>query len=1367
MSVNDVEVKAGGQPANQRQEVENRTERGAFERQLPYTAVAVRDRAHIFDGSERMFAAWKWRMEHHLSMMDLIHTLVRTPYEEEYATPVAGNSEAQEEVRKAKLRKRINDDMNALDEIVMWVNNDVLNKLIGVSYAKEAMDLLVKTYQKVGTGVMIAMRDRLFSIKNRKHTSISALFDEYESIIRELDRMGTRMDQSEKMAALMIAIPKRYQHVKGALTVLPCDELCKKPLVEIKRMLLDAEQSETMEVDDEPVVPDVALKTTRRVIECFGCGKPGHYKNKCPALKKKKKRFVHHQGHAMLAGEKKKESRKVSFAVDSGASSHMVNDEKLLQRAVKLATPVTISTAKSGETLQAVKKGKVTLKSVVGLNKIKRIELYDVLFIPNLEENLLSVRKINSMGKRVTFQDKEVRIEDKGEVIAEGKDKNGLYCVDMFLEHTVDLAALFSQRKVSLTDWHKRLGHLSFSGLEKLLKNNMVDGIDISSNDLVKQYEVCESCLAGKQSCKKFLSMQLPRSSRPLELVHTDVCGYMEQSTYDGYRYFVTFTDDFTHFTVVYLIKRKIDVFDRFKEYEAMATAHFGQKLSKMRCDNGREYLGKDFQDYCRNKGIRMIFTVPYTPQQNGVSERINRTLMEKVRALLHQSELSKEMWGEALYVAAYVTNRSPTNALVELKTPFEMWNGRKPDLSNLKMFGSHAYKQIPKEKRHKLDSKTKRLTFVGYANNGYRLWNKNNRVIEISRNVVFDESIVRSNTTTEDVHLPIVVREQKHCENEDKEEEISICNEDESKTNKDDEEEVIRLPEPEEEVEAEEVVIIETSDEVFADAEEDEGIDEQQSELRRGTRKRKVPQRFQPSSAKIASATFDEDAPETVAELKKREDWENWKIAIDEELNSLHENKTWTVVNCLPRNQKAIHSKWVFSVKDDGRYKARLVAKGCSQRPGFDYQDTFAPVARMESVRTILSVANKNGLFIHQMDVKTAFLYGDLEETIFMKLPNDEIGNSQIVRLQKSLYGLKQASRSWNRKFDDEIKKLGFIPLKSDCCVYTSRAKDLILILYVDDILILGKQESQLNWIKSELGKLFQMKDLKEVKHFLGMDIHRDYQNQIMEISQAGYAEKILKRFGMSESKPVSTPLDPNVRWVKSNDDELTSHPFKELLGCLQYLALVSRPDISAAVNILSKYQASPSNAHWTGLKRILRYLRGTMNTKILFSNREHSNVLLGFADADFANDIDDRKSISGNSFLVFGNLVSWSTKRQQTVSLSSTEAELISLCQAAKEGLWLTNLLNELGIESSPFIIMEDNIPCINFTEEPRSHQRMKHLDLKFMFIRELVRSRKLKIEYISTVDQPADAFTKGLPAAQHRKLLNILNVRIEGKC
>lgn len=450
------------------------------------------------------------------------------------------------------------------------------------------------------------------------------------------------------------------------------------------------------------------------------------------------------------------------------------------------------------------------------------------------------------------------------------------------------------------------------------------------------------------------------------------------------------------------------------------------------------------------------------------------------------------------------------------------------------------------------------------------------------------------------------------------------------------------------------------------------------------------------------------------MSDLQNRDDWEDWKEAINEEFKSLEENKTWKVVNLLPRDKKAIHSKWVFSIKDDGRYKARLVAKGCSQRPGFDYVETFAPVVKMESVRTILAIAKEHGYPVHQMDVKTAFLNGNLDEEIFMHLPKDELGCSKIVKLQKSLYGLKQASRSWNKRFDDEVKKLKFISLKSDSCVYLSQDRGLILVLYVDDILVIGKTLSNVKWIKTELGRLFRMKDLNEVKHFLGMEIKRDLQRSRLEISQVGYTEKILKRFGMAESKPVGTPLDPNVKWTKANADELTSQPFKELLGCVQYLAITSRPDICAAVSALSKHQASPSDAHWTGLKRILRYLRGTTTTKLVYAKQGGTLVLAGYADADFANDTDDRKSVSGYAFQVYGNLVSWSTKRQQTVSLSSTEAELVSLCTAIKEGLWLTNLLNELGVVHTSFTVMEDNIPCIQFAEEPRSHQRMKHLDL-----------------------------------------------------
>ncbi|XP_055584767.1 uncharacterized protein LOC129737630 [Uranotaenia lowii] len=243
---------------------------------------------------------------------------------------------------------------------------------------------------------------------------------------------------------------------------------------------------------------------------------------------------------------------------------------------------------------------------------------------------------------------------------------------------------------------------------------------------------------------------------------------------------------------------------------------------------------------------------------------------------------------------------------------------------------------------------------------------------------------------------------------------------------------------------------------------------------------------------------------------------------------------------------------------------------------------------------------------------------------------------------------------------------------------------------------------------------------------------------------------------------------MDPNVQWTKTKDGETTNHPFKELLGCLQYLALSTRPDICAAVSAFSKFQATPSDAHWAGLKRILRYLRGTTETKLVYTKGLENPALVGYADADFANDVDDRKSLSGHAFKVFGNLVSWSTKRQLTVSLSSTEAELVSLCMTTKEGMWLTNLLGELGVgNTDSFLIMEDNIPCIQFTEEPRSHQRMKHLDLKYMFIRELVKLRKVHIKHIRSEDQPADAFTKGLPKAQYRKLFELLNVRIEGRC
>lgn len=270
------------------------------------------------------------------------------------------------------------------------------------------------------------------------------------------------------------------------------------------------------------------------------------------------------------------------------------------------------------------------------------------------------------------------------------------------------------------------------------------------------------------------------------------------------------------------------------------------------------------------------------------------------------------------------------------------------------------------------------------------------------------------------------------------------------------------------------------TLTEISLESDYESTFEEQNSEdepemqqVRRSERERKVPARYTDyKMAKIASS-FSEinPIPQTIEELKQRDDWEQWETALDSEMGSLMENQTWSIVDGdVPK--KPIQSKWVFNVKEDGRYKAWLVAKGCSQRPGFDYSETFSPVARMESVRTILSMANEMKLLIHQMDVKTAFLNGKLDEVIYMQLPKDEVGKGQTVLLQKSLYGLKQASRSWNKRFDTAITNLGFTQLKCDSCVYKNKQKGLILILYVDDLLIVGANLDEIDWIKSELGK-------------------------------------------------------------------------------------------------------------------------------------------------------------------------------------------------------------------------------------------------------------------------------------------------------
>lgn len=322
----------------------------------------------------------------------------------------------------------------------------------------------------------------------------------------------------------------------------------------------------------------------------------------------------------------------------------------------------------------------------------------------------------------------------------------------------------------------------------------------------------------------------------------------------------------------------------------------------------------------------------------------------------------------------------------------------------------------------------------------------------------------------------------------------------------------------------------------------------------------------------------------------------------------------------------------------------------------------------------------------------------------------------------------------------------MGFKKLDSDTCLYVSERRGLYIILYVDNVLIFGKDIKEITWVKDNLSKRFKMKDLGEVRNFLGLDIRRDLESGWMILSQERYISKILDKFKMPDCNPVSTPIDAGTKWKKPSGQQ-TSAPFKALLGCLLYLTLMSRPDITFAVSLFSRFQSNPDDTHWTGLKRILRYLKGTRNLCLVYRRMDTEAPLAGYADADFANDEEDRRSVSGNAFTVYGNLVSWSTKRQQLVSLSSTEAELVSLCAASKEGIWLSKMLCEVGILATPFTMFEDNIPCIKIAEEPRDHQRTKHIDVKYMFIREQIQNKKIILKYVPSENQVADVFTKPL--------------------
>ncbi|KAK1683853.1 hypothetical protein QYE76_044701 [Lolium multiflorum] len=559
------------------------------------------------------------------------------------------------------------------------------------------------------------------------------------------------------------------------------------------------------------------------------------------------------------------------------------------------------------------------------------------------------------------------------------------------------------------------------------------------------------------------------------------------------------------------------------------------------------------------------------------------------------------------------------------------------------------------------------------------------------------------------------------------------------------------------------------------------ETSNEETTEPRRSTRERATPDWYDPCLNVMIVDNNDED-PATYEEAMMSPDSNKWQEAMKSEMGSMYDNKVWTLVD-LPDSRKAVENKWIFKRKTDADgnitvYKARLVAKGFRQIQGVDYDETFSPVAKLKSVRILLAIAAFFDYEIWQMDVKTAFLNGDIEEELYMVQPKgfvDPKNADKVCKLQRSIYGLKQASRSWNRRFDKVIKDFGFIQCHGEACIYkkVSGSSVAFLILYVDDILLIGNDIELLSSVKGYLNNSFSMKDLGEASYILGIKIYRDRSRRLIGLSQSTYLDKILKKFRMDESKKGFLPMLPGKVLSKTQGpataeerERMSKIPYASAVGSIMYAMLCTRPDIAHAVSLTSRYQSDPGMEHWTAVKNILKYLKRTKDMFLCYGG-DQELVVTSYTDASWNTDPDDSKSQSGYVFILNGAAVSWASSKQCTVAKSSTESEYIAASEASSEAVWMKRFIIELGVVPSaldPLVIYCDNMGAIANAQEPRSHKRLKHIKLRYHSIREYIEDGEVKICKVHTDLNVADPLTKALPRAKHDQHQNAMGVRVE---
>ena len=1010
------------------------------------------------------------------------------------------------------------------------------------------------------------------------------------------------------------------------------------------------------------------------------------------------------------------------------------------------------------------------------------VELREVKHIPQLKYNLLSINAHTRARSGFTYlhdEDGCTMFKNKQkvtEVTTDPVDNLSKLMTDAGISD-VKNKAMLSTTFQSAELWHRRFGHLGYGTLAQMAKQGMVRGMKTSAKDFtVKQKEICEPCLKGKAHRLPFPLTQDKATSK-LRRLHADLAGPTKVASFGNARYFLVLTDQYTKLAITQPLQYKSEATEVLIDRIQMLECLTGERVKAVRTDNGGEFCNKIFDSYCRKKGITHEHTVPYSSEQNGGAERFIRTASDGIRSLLADSQMPKAAWAEALSHFTYVHNRSAFKD--STATPHELMFDEKPDVSHLRVFGCVAHMLIPKQKRSKLDERTERGRFVGYATDskGWRiLFGKQ---VAISHDVFFEEATandLRASTDQQQLH------EQELRLDDERDPgliDYQVGGELDTAAGGDDQ--VLQEDAAGQEQQPHQQPDIQQPGINAQDQEAD-----QQAQPRRSTRERQRPVEFwmgdkaskSHKSHNTAAVVqdlgardydFDElpsSDPLTVEEAMTGPDAEQWNQACLSELESFNSHKVWSVEQ-PPPGYKVLKMKWVFVTKRDAqgkevRKKARLCVKGYEQQEGIDYAEIYAPSSRYSTIRTVIAVAVQNDYELHNMDIQTAFHYGNLDEVIYVEAPEGYPfeGNIQTAKLNNAVYGTKQGPREFQKVLSQHFDEIGFTQSPSDPTLYYKNFTDtdwVAVIHHVDDLLITGTSDSNIAQVKRDIKHRFEVRDFGITESFMNMAFERS--PDTLKLHNQTAILQLLRDHNLRPESCRTHSIPISVSEQLSDEgpilDSNSTTRYRSITGALNYLAMTTRPDICQATAILSRFMQTPTEQHMRMAKGVLRYLAGTVNYGLVYHKSNTGLEFTAYADANYAGEAGEengRRSTQGYVYLINGTAISWASQRQKTAVTSTAAAEYIAASEAAKEGEWLLQILQQLKVNITDFTLNVDNTSAIDIATNGGFSHKTKNLDVRYHYIKQLAKKQVLKLKYVQTKLNVADALTKAVPQAKH---------------